>query len=888
MKESYLFICRILLVVCALFANQLTAQIAFPGKVIASSPDPVTLFHASPSIVILPNGTYIASHDWGGANSSGIFTSIYSSSNKGESWELVSVINNLRWANLFYHNNALYIMGVANGMGDICIRRSTDNGTTWTVASGSTTGILVAGRFHTAPTPTVVHNGRIWRAFEESPDSANERDFYAFVLSAPVNSDLLQASNWTRSSKVGFNSTWVNADSPEWCEGNVVVTPEGKIVDYLRMKTDQAVNGTLEMQGYASAIPRYEVAGMIKISDDGKTASFNPSTDFVHFPGASTKFTIRYDPVSKKYWSIVNKITTVVSGWNNGSSNGPWNQRNVIILSSSSDLKNWEERYKLIRWNEGDIITRRETFGFQYVDWQFENNDIVAVMRTSWYGHDWHNANLLTFHRLTDFRNLKMEDSPADIGYLTTSPPALLSWQFSSSAGNENDFNATYNHPNINVSSLVRGAGLSPVVYSHSFSASSSSIHNSFDLAVAQDQYFEFVVQAKEGYMASLSTIDAKLAKNSEGPRSYIWMYNKNDSDFQQIGSGAVFGQVLDDGAVQTTIHLESYRELQNLSATDVVKLRMYVWGASTNMGRISFGRYNSGITTPSLAIGGVIQTKTVTTPILAWDFSSYYSANGSVRSTIKHENLQDVYLTRGTGFVNAGLTGAYNSNTTAERTQSEALNSDACFYFNVQGKEGYKLSLHNLSVRLRRNNTGVTAFRWYYQLNGGALVAIGKANTPFLNKINTGVDQPAINLIGITDLQNLTSSDVVSFRLYGWGALTSTGGFAIGQYVGSNCLAVEGELIKDITSNEFPQKDVVKLIVTEKSVDVYAEKQFEGALNLQVHDLTGRLLVNQMRESQFNMSPLSFPVKLQKGAYIVALSNENSKIFQGKIIQNK
>ena len=55
--------------------------------------------------------------------------------------------------------------------------------------------------------------------------------------------------------------------------------------------------------------------------------------------------------------------------------------------------------------------------GFQYLDWQFEGDDIVAVSRTAYDdglggAHNYHDANYLTFHRLSDFRRLHTLDLP--------------------------------------------------------------------------------------------------------------------------------------------------------------------------------------------------------------------------------------------------------------------------------------------------------------------------------------------------------------------------------------------------------------------------------------------------------------------------------------------
>ena len=54
--------------------------------------------------------------------------------------------------------------------------------------------------------------------------------------------------------------------------------------------------------------------------------------------------------------------------------------------------------------------------GFQYVDWLFDGDDLIAVSRTAYDGslggaRNFHDTNFLTFHRLTHFRDLTMKDS---------------------------------------------------------------------------------------------------------------------------------------------------------------------------------------------------------------------------------------------------------------------------------------------------------------------------------------------------------------------------------------------------------------------------------------------------------------------------------------------
>ena len=83
------------------------------------------------------------------------------------------------------------------------------------------------------------------------------------------------------------------------------------------------------------------------------------------------------------------------------------NQRNVLSLFTSVDLIHWElcktliEDDSALSWEESI-----EQVAFQYPDWQFDGDDIIYVLRTAYGGAaDYHDANRITFHRLTNFRD---------------------------------------------------------------------------------------------------------------------------------------------------------------------------------------------------------------------------------------------------------------------------------------------------------------------------------------------------------------------------------------------------------------------------------------------------------------------------------------------------
>jgi hypothetical protein len=87
----------------------------------------------------------------------------------------------------------------------------------------------------------------------------------------------------------------------------------------------------------------------------------------------------------------------------------PGSIRNTLALTSSPDLLNWEVRAILLR--HPDVAKH----GFQYVDWLFDGEDIIAACRTAFDdgqggAHNAHDANFLTFHRFENFRRLNMAD----------------------------------------------------------------------------------------------------------------------------------------------------------------------------------------------------------------------------------------------------------------------------------------------------------------------------------------------------------------------------------------------------------------------------------------------------------------------------------------------
>lgn len=364
-----------------------------PGIVVSHMPKSESIYLGSPSICVLPNGDYIASYDWfgpnGGSPRSGQ-TFIFRSQDKGATWIRICTIDGQFWSNVFLFRNNLYIMGTDKGQGNIVIRRSMDYGITWTKPISKTKGLLFEGAYHTAPTPVIEHEGRVWRAFEyaNAYPATNFSRYGALMLSADANSDLLDASNWTMSNYLPYDPTYLNNKFQGWIEGNAVIDKEGNVLNLLRVHV------------YSRVI---EHTAILKVSKDGKTVSFDPDKGFIKMPGSSKKFTIRYDKNTNKYWSLVNYVPDTLFN------TAPSLIRNYLALISSDDLLNWDTHKIVLSHPDSDY------HAFQYVDWVFDEDDIIFLSRTAFDDDEggadtYHNSNYITFHRIVNYKNYLSEN----------------------------------------------------------------------------------------------------------------------------------------------------------------------------------------------------------------------------------------------------------------------------------------------------------------------------------------------------------------------------------------------------------------------------------------------------------------------------------------------
>lgn len=339
----------------------------------------------SPSLVRHPDGYLLSSMDLFAVNHPQNLTLIFRSDDNGKTWHYVSELMPCFWGKMFIHKNELYMLSCSTEYGDLLIGKSTDGGKTFSapvcLLRGSN-GKNGNNGVHKNPQNIVIHNGRIYGTLEWGTWANKDFCHAAMVMSCDLNDDLLVPENWSFSEPLKYNPNWVgtvDGVARGTIEGTLVHFPNGDLYNVMRYNI---ISGT----------PPYGLVLAYKVNDKDFDAPLEYSHS-IKMPCNNSKFTIKYDEVSKKYYSIVTRIDCAER----------INRRNLLSFMCSSDMENWELVCDLIDKRDADI----ETTGLQYVDFEFEGDDIIYLCRTALNNaHNFHDSNYQTFHRIKNFRNI--------------------------------------------------------------------------------------------------------------------------------------------------------------------------------------------------------------------------------------------------------------------------------------------------------------------------------------------------------------------------------------------------------------------------------------------------------------------------------------------------
>ncbi|MBO5200128.1 MAG: hypothetical protein J6B93_02490 [Clostridia bacterium] len=339
----------------------------------------------SPSMVRHPEGFLLASCDLYGPGHPQNLTLIFRSDDNGASWHYLSELMPCFWGKLFIHRDELYMLACTTEYGDLVIGRSLDGGRSFSApvtllrGSGGKNGNVGV---HKNPQNIIIKDGRLWNTMEWGSWANSDYYHAVMVMSCGIDDDLLNPESWHFSEPVKYDPQWegtVNGVSKGNIEGTLTVAPDGNLYNIMRYSI---VRGE----------PPYGLVLAYKVNTEDPDAPLAYSHS-IKMPCNESKFTIKFDDTSGKYYSVATRIDCEKRK----------NRRSLLSLLCSTDLENWCVVCDLADYRDEDD----DHIGFQYCDFEFDGDDLIYLCRTAINGaNSFHDSNYLTFHRIKNFRNI--------------------------------------------------------------------------------------------------------------------------------------------------------------------------------------------------------------------------------------------------------------------------------------------------------------------------------------------------------------------------------------------------------------------------------------------------------------------------------------------------
>lgn len=407
-----------------------------PFVTLYESPYPGEVYCFSPGIVELPGGRLVATIDIGGKGMArmegpkgsrhGYVTQgkVFLSDDGGRTWRHSTDFPFMH-ARPFIAGGSLYVLGHCV---QLKIMRSDDGGETWT----DPFTLTEQGDWHQAPCNVHYANGNVYLAMENIR-GGDQQNYWPvgwiepILMRAREDADLLKPDSWTYATPLAaldvapsarldhfgvpfFTESCthvrggVNCPPVGWLETNVVQfidpdhywhDPNGRTFHlWMRAHT----GGT----GYAAILKVTEdEAGAMQTSVE--TVPSGKEIVFVPCPGGQMKFHIVYDAVSGLYWLLSSQSTDSMT-------------RKERLPKERFDLPN-NERHRLqlhfskncIDWCFAGLVCAGPSpkQSRHYASMIVSGEDLLVLSRSGdERAASAHNGNLITFHRISRFREL--------------------------------------------------------------------------------------------------------------------------------------------------------------------------------------------------------------------------------------------------------------------------------------------------------------------------------------------------------------------------------------------------------------------------------------------------------------------------------------------------
>ena len=400
-KLLYSLICAgLLLSACSTPYN--CGRLLAGEKVITTSPNPDSIYLYTPAIAEGFGGRFVVAVDYGGPGTysldgpksdfgdykAGNQIRVLLSDDKGRTWRETPARIPMMHEILFKAGGSLYMIGHS---GRLLITRSDDNGETW-----SDPAVLCPEpRWHQSCTAVDVYDGKVTLVYEKWVAEKHKWPGVGPVLmQAREDADLTDPSNWKVSELYNPDDDMEAArpsgtpGAPGMLETNVirVHNPANPFYDATGKSVALLARASTGFPDIGVMLKGYEREdGSLAI---GRFRKNEGEVYFVHIPGGDLKFHILYDPESRLYWLLHSQI------------DGRMNYRRRLALSYSPDL---------LRWTFAGLVAVGPTdhSARHYATMIQDGDDLFIVSRSGdERARTAHDGNIVTFHRIKDFRKL--------------------------------------------------------------------------------------------------------------------------------------------------------------------------------------------------------------------------------------------------------------------------------------------------------------------------------------------------------------------------------------------------------------------------------------------------------------------------------------------------
>ena len=404
-------------------------------RVLYESPDPSAVYAYTPGLCRLSSGRLVATMDHGGPGVKNLpgpkgFRGegkhawqgrIWTSDDRGETWDERGFFPFMH-ARPFAAGKHLYILGHD---ADLCIIRSDDEGVSWSEPSFLTEG----DHWHQSACNVHYARDRVYLVMEKrvSFDYAGwpVSELAPILMSARGSDDLSQRESWVFASELNFADYGQKPElipvpfwplgptdragkrvmhPPGWLETNVVQFGDP---DHIWHDPQQRTFH-LWMRAHTGGTQLACVARVVEGADlsletQPVEAPSGARVLYVPCPGGQMRFHILYDELSRLYWLLSSVATeSMIHPDRMGSDryNLPNNERHILGLHFSKNCMDWCFAGVVAR---GDTPLQARHYATMVID----NGDLLVLSRSGDHrAKSAHDGNLITLHRVRDFRGL--------------------------------------------------------------------------------------------------------------------------------------------------------------------------------------------------------------------------------------------------------------------------------------------------------------------------------------------------------------------------------------------------------------------------------------------------------------------------------------------------